>query len=198
MPSRSRLPRCGARDRNRSGIVGGGAGGAEDDAALLDTRSQEATRIGFGGVRDPRLGAFASHSYYRFGQSRRFDQLFRRALVGHYRGRCFRRCRHCLARHCRVTGRPSHWHAMNSQNRIRIRRKYLGPVLFCCGNAFLAAGGDLARYSPLHIPLPSLSRVEKQSLGIVVGGAFVAGGILFVAIPVRRRPSRRNRILSEF
>jgi hypothetical protein len=86
---------------------------------------------------------------------------------------------------------------MNSQNRIRIRRKYLGPVLFAAGMLFSPLVVILPG-TPLHIPLPSLSRVEKQSLGIVVGGAFVAGGILFVAIPVRRRPSRRNRILSEF
>jgi hypothetical protein len=66
-----------------------------------------------------------------------------------------------------------------------IRRKYLGITLVIFGVLFwmLSVAVPL---TPLHVEVASLDHVEKQSLGVVAGGASAAGGILLLA-PRRAR-----------
>jgi uncharacterized membrane protein YphA (DoxX/SURF4 family) len=67
-----------------------------------------------------------------------------------------------------------------------ISKKYLGVILVLSGVLFwmLVVAVPL---TPLHVGLASLGHVEKQFLGVVAGGASVAGGIMLLLAPARRR-----------
>jgi hypothetical protein len=67
-----------------------------------------------------------------------------------------------------------------------ISKKYLGITLVLSGVLFwmLVVAVPL---TPLHVGLASLGHVEKQFLGVVAGGASVAGGIMLLLAPARRR-----------
>ena len=75
-----------------------------------------------------------------------------------------------------------------------ISKKYLGIILVLSGVLFwmLVVAVPL---TPLHVGLASLGHVEKQFLGVVAGGASVAGGIMLLLAPARgrRRASPRHR-----
>ena len=75
-----------------------------------------------------------------------------------------------------------------------IRKKYVGITLVLSGVLFwmLVVAVPL---TPLHVGLASLGHVEKQFLGVVAGGASVAGGIMLLLAPARsrRRISSRHR-----
>ena len=83
---------------------------------------------------------------------------------------------------------------MTSRYFSGIRKKYLGITLVLSGVLFwmLVVAVPLI---PLHVGLASLGHVEKQFLGVVAGGAAVAGGIILLLAPARgrRRASPRHR-----
>ena len=83
---------------------------------------------------------------------------------------------------------------MTSRHPSSIRKKYFGITFVISGVLFwmLVVAVPL---TPLHVGLASLGHVEKQFLGVVVGGASVAGGIMLLLAPARsrRRISSRHR-----
>jgi hypothetical protein len=85
---------------------------------------------------------------------------------------------------------------MTPRHLAGIRKKYVGITLVLSGVLFwmLVVAVPL---TPLHVGLASLGHVEKQFLGVVAGGASVAGGIMLLLAPARRRRAmpRRRRAL---
>jgi hypothetical protein len=75
---------------------------------------------------------------------------------------------------------------MTQQYYASVRKKYLGITLVILGALFwlLVAAVPL---TPLHVGLASLDHVGKQFLGVVAGGASVAGGIILLLAPRRGR-----------
>jgi uncharacterized membrane protein YphA (DoxX/SURF4 family) len=77
-----------------------------------------------------------------------------------------------------------------------ISKKYLGITLVLSGVLFwmLVVAVPLTQ---LHVGFAPLGHVEKQFLGVVAGGASVAGGIILLLAPARRRRSmaRHRRAL---
>jgi len=79
---------------------------------------------------------------------------------------------------------------MTSSLRTNIRKR-AGTILLVAGMLFWTLVIVLP-LAPLHMSwLNSLGHVQKQSLGVVAGGASLAGGIVFLLAP-RRRRRRRN------
>ena len=75
---------------------------------------------------------------------------------------------------------------MTPRHLSSIRKKYFGITFVMSGVLFwmLVVAVPL---TPLHVGLASLGHVEKQFLGVVAGGASVAGGIMLLLAPARRR-----------
>src|SRR6516165_2661983 len=66
-------------------------------------------------------------------------------------------------------------------------RKVAGVALILAGVLFWILVVVLP-LSPLHIELPtSVGHVQKQFLGVTIGGASLACGIIFLFAPLRRR-----------
>ena len=79
--------------------------------------------------------------------------------------------------------------SMTSSLRTNIRKR-AGTILLVAGMLFWTLVIVLP-LAPLHMSwLNSLGHVQKQSLGVVAGGASLAGGIVFLLAPRRRRRRR--------
>ena len=69
-------------------------------------------------------------------------------------------------------------------------RKRVGTILLVTG-VLLWTLVVVLPLDPLHVRwLSSLGHVQRQSLGVVAGGASLAGGIVFLLAPRRRRRRR--------
>ena len=88
---------------------------------------------------------------------------------------------------------------MPPRSQASIRKRAIGIILILSGVLFwmLVVAIPL---TPLHVGLASLGHVEKESLGVVVGGASVVGGIILLLAPARgrRRVMRRHRTASGY
>lgn len=69
---------------------------------------------------------------------------------------------------------------MASRHNKRARRRATGTILFILG-IFLWVITATVSLSPFYARLASLGNAEQLSLGVVVGGAFVAAGIIRLA-----------------